>query len=288
MNNVVIKCKKQSHFEFISQNDTTLSHLNPFFFINTRLNFGIIIVKQYKSNDVLTQVYLIMTLYSVLIIDDEPTFQRFLEFQLRNSERFRFTVSFASSAEIGITLLNDHHFDFILLDYYLPGMNGEMFLKQLNKTQIDTGIICISENKDYKIAVDLLKAGADDYISKSDLMSPYMLEKTIVSVLQKKEYRIKNSELEITAQRLDAIQTIIHTIDHELNNPLAIIKLCSDIINSSHPLRSDDYRELTQRILSSIERISEVIHRLNQFEEELPNTAVQGPRIFALPQSMAQ
>ncbi|TAK50643.1 MAG: response regulator [Bacteroidetes bacterium] len=229
-----------------------------------------------------------MTKYSVLIIEDEPTFQRFLEFQLRNSERFKFTVSFASSAEVGITLLNDHQYDFILLDYYLPGMNGEMFLKQLNKEHIQSGIICISENKDYKIAVDLLKAGADDYISKSDLLSPYMLEKTIVSVLQKKEYRSKNSELTISAQRLDAIQTIIHTIDHELNNPLAIIKLCSDIIHSSHPLRAEDYRDLTQRILSSIDRISEVIHKLNRFEVETTNTDVSGPRIFALPQSVAQ
>ncbi len=229
-----------------------------------------------------------MTAYSVLIIEDEPTFQRFLEFQLRNSDRFEFTVSFASSGEIGITLLQENNYDFILLDYYLPGMNGEMVLKHLNRSNVHSGVICISENKDYKIAVELLKAGADDYISKSDLLSPYMLEKTIVSVLQKKEYRVKNSELEISSQRLDAIQTIINTIDHELNNPLAIIKLCSDIINSSHPLRSDDYKELTQRILSSIDRISEVIHRLNRFEEELPNTTVEGPRIFALPQRMAQ
>ncbi len=229
-----------------------------------------------------------MTAYSVLIIEDEPTFQRFLEFQLRNSDRFKFSVAFASSAEIGITLLQENTYDFILLDYYLPGMNGEMFLKHLNKSNVQSGVICISENKDYKIAVELLKAGADDYISKSDLLLPYMLEKTIVSVLQKKEYRVKNSELEISSQRLDAIQTIINTIDHELNNPLAIIKLCSDIINSSHPLRSDDYKELTQRILTSIDRISEVIHRLNRFEEELPNTTVVGPRIFALPQRMAQ
>lgn len=229
-----------------------------------------------------------MVSYSVLIIEDEPTFQRFLEFQLRNSERFHFDISIASSAEIGISLLKEKQYDFLLLDYYLPGMNGEMFLRQLNSSNNQAGIICISENKDYKIAVNLLKAGADDYICKSDLLSPFMLEKTIVSVLQKKEYRLKNSELTIASQRLDAIQTIIQTIDHELNNPLAIIKLCSDIINSSHPLRSDDYRDLTHRILSSIDRITEVIHRLNKFEEELPNTNVQGPRIFALPQSVAQ
>ncbi len=227
-------------------------------------------------------------IYSVLIIEDEPTFQRFLEFQLHNSDKFQFTTTVASTAEEGIALVRDQNFDFILLDYYLPGMNGEMFLKQLSSSTVRSGVICISENKDYKIAVNLLKAGADDYISKSDLLSPYMLEKTIVSTLQKKEYRMKNSELLIASQRLDAIQTIIHTIDHELNNPLAIIKLCSDIINSSHPLRSDDYKDLTNRILASIERITEVIHRLNRFEEEVPNMTVQGPRIFALPHSVAQ
>ncbi|MBI5215154.1 MAG: response regulator [Ignavibacteriae bacterium] len=222
--------------------------------------------------------------YAVLIVEDEPTFRRFLEFQLRNSERFHFEIMFAASAEAGLALLEEHTFDFILLDYFLPGMNGEMFLKQLDRKKITSGIICISENKEYKIAVDLLKAGADDYISKSDLLSPYMLEKTIVSVSQKKEFRLKNSELEISAQRLDAIQTIIHTIDHELNNPLAIIKLCSDIINSSHPLRTDDYKDLTQRILTSMERVTQVIHKLNRFDAEAVNNNIMGPKIYALPE----
>ena len=183
-----------------------------------------------------------MTTFSVLIVEDEPTFKKFLEFQLQNSERFNFDITFACSAEDGLAILEDSkHFDFILLDYFLPGMNGEMFLKKLNKTRSHPGVICISENSDYKIAVDLIKAGADDYISKSDLLAPYMLEKTIVSVLQKREYRKVNSELEIASHRLDAIQTIIQTIDHEINNPLAIIKLCSDIINSPRQLCTDDH-----------------------------------------------
>jgi len=191
-----------------------------------------------------------MTSYTVLIVEDEPTFRRFLEFQLRNSERFRFEIEFAVAF----------------------GDLRELFLQEP----------LVSENREYKIAVDLLKAGADDYISKSDLLSPYMLEKTIVSVLQKREYRTKNSELEISAQRLDAIQTIIHTIDHELNNPLAIIKLCSEIINSSHPLRTDDYKDLTQRILSSMERVTQVIHKLNHFDEESVSKSVMGPKVYAL------
>lgn len=232
-----------------------------------------------------TNLYLEFMRHSILVVEDEPTFRRYLEFQLKNSLEYEFDAAFAASAEEGLAILRKQpSFDFILVDYFLPGMNGEMFLRQVVKISTSAGIICISENRDYKIAVDLLKAGADDYISKSDLRTPYALEKTIASVEQKKEYKKRSKDLEIIAQRLDAIHNIVQTVDHELNNPLAIIKLCTEIIHTRQTLTSDDCKELTRRILTSITRISDVIHRLNQFQVELPNETLAGPQIYALPE----
>lgn len=56
--------------------------------------------------------------------------------------------------------------DFITLDYSLPDGNAGQLMKQIKETLPDARIVIISAQQDVKIAIDLLKKGADDYIVK--------------------------------------------------------------------------------------------------------------------------
>ena len=58
--------------------------------------------------------------------------------------------------------------DVVTLDYSLPDMNGDQLLKQIKENLPDTKVIIISGQEDVKVALDLLKKGANEYIVKDE------------------------------------------------------------------------------------------------------------------------
>jgi len=58
--------------------------------------------------------------------------------------------------------------DVITLDYSLPDINGDQLITQIRETSPDSKVIIISGQEDVKVALDLLKKGAYDYIVKDD------------------------------------------------------------------------------------------------------------------------
>ncbi|MES2213647.1 MAG: response regulator transcription factor [Patescibacteria group bacterium] len=62
--------------------------------------------------------------------------------------------------------LNHSDYDIIVLDLTLPGMDGQEICKALRKDKITTPILILTANSDVQNKVDLLLAGADDYIIK--------------------------------------------------------------------------------------------------------------------------
>jgi DNA-binding response OmpR family regulator len=57
-------------------------------------------------------------------------------------------------------------FDVILSDFYMPGMRGDEFLGNVKERAPDVPFIFLTQNDDLGIAVELIRHGADDYISK--------------------------------------------------------------------------------------------------------------------------
>lgn len=66
-----------------------------------------------------------------------------------------------------ISLLSS--FDCIFLDYLLPGDNGLLFLKRIRDNGIKTPIVIITSQGNESLAVELMKAGASDYVIKNDI-----------------------------------------------------------------------------------------------------------------------
>lgn len=78
-------------------------------------------------------------------------------------------VSHASSAEQAITMLNTWAPDLILVDFYLPGVRGDEFCRQI-RMRIDTRTVptvILTEDSGQKTQLEGLESGADDFIAKS-------------------------------------------------------------------------------------------------------------------------
>lgn len=99
----------------------------------------------------------------ILIIDDEVNVGILLsKFLTRNG----FEVSTATSGTSGLECLSREPFDLVLCDFRLEDTDGREILKIIKKSYPSTGVIIITGYSDIKMAVELIKMGAYDYISK--------------------------------------------------------------------------------------------------------------------------
>jgi CheY-like chemotaxis protein len=225
-----------------------------------------------------------MVTRNILIVEDEPAVALSFQHMLKRSLEYNYHSQVVSSAEEAFEAIKKTGaFDVILLDYYLPGLTGGDFLRALRTDDQETVVIVISASQEYKIVHEVFKLGADDYITKEELSNPYVLEKALLAGLEKREYQKELNRSQIERQRIDAITTIIRTVHHELNNPMAIIDLTLGMMKVSAdaglPLNKEHLRE----IQDSITRMSEILRRLHNFKEEHYNDELRGLKLFALP-----
>lgn len=99
----------------------------------------------------------------ILIVDDEINIGILLsKFLTRNS----FSVSTATSGVTAMEYLSKEYYDLVLCDYRLEDTDGKEMLIKIKEKYPRTGVIIITGYSDIKLAVELIKLGAYDYITK--------------------------------------------------------------------------------------------------------------------------
>lgn len=99
---------------------------------------------------------------AILVIEDQEDVNLMLAEALRDAG---YTVVSAYSGPDGIREIRNHSYDLILLDIMLPYLNGDEILKEA-RTITDTPVIMISAKDRVGTKIELLRLGADDYITK--------------------------------------------------------------------------------------------------------------------------
>ncbi len=99
----------------------------------------------------------------LLVIDDEENMRHMLSAMLKKSG---YLVDTASDGIQGLDALNRNQFDFILCDIKMPNMGGMAFLKAAREKLENTTVIMMSAYGTIDTAIEAMKLGAYDYISK--------------------------------------------------------------------------------------------------------------------------
>lgn len=101
----------------------------------------------------------------IFAVEDDPVYTRFLKYVLELNPEYE-----VHTFENGKSCINQLHEnpDVITLDYTLPDLSGEEVLSSIKASNPDCHVIVISGQEDISTAVDLLKIGAYDYITKDD------------------------------------------------------------------------------------------------------------------------
>lgn len=100
---------------------------------------------------------------SILIIEDEDSIRKFVKINL---DRAGFDVKEAASGEEGIDIAKKEHFDIVVLDIMLPGMDGFEVCKVLRNEYPHLGIIMLTAKSQDIDKIMGLEYGTDDYMTK--------------------------------------------------------------------------------------------------------------------------
>ncbi len=144
----------------------------------------------------------------ILIIDDEENLRHMLSVMLT---RQGYQAETAADGAEGLRLVREKAYDFILCDIRMPEMDGKAFLSLALESRVSSPVIMMSAYGNVDIAVECMKMGAYDFISK-----PFKKDE-IVMVLKKAEERerlkAENSRLREVAAGKNAFCGIISRND---------------------------------------------------------------------------
>ncbi|EKT4552494.1 sigma-54-dependent Fis family transcriptional regulator [Flavobacterium psychrophilum] len=128
----------------------------------------------------------------ILIIEDEPAIRRVLT-KILSEESDTYIVSQAEDGLQGLEKIKNEDYDLVLCDIKMPKMDGVEVLEAAKKIKTEIQMVMISGHADLETAVNTMRLGAYDYISKPPDLN--RLLNTVRNALDKKKLVIENKIL---------------------------------------------------------------------------------------------
>jgi two-component system nitrogen regulation response regulator NtrX len=137
----------------------------------------------------------------ILIVDDEPGIRQSLKGVFEDEG---FATEAVSTGEDCLKKVEQHPYDLVLLDIWLPGIDGLETLRRLREKSPDTRVIMISGHATIATAVSATKLGAYDFIEK-----PLSLEHTLLSARNALSHRRLEQANDLLRHQLEARFNIV-------------------------------------------------------------------------------
>ena len=128
----------------------------------------------------------------ILLIEDEAAIRRVL-IKILTEENNTYEVEEAVDGLEGVEILKERDFDLVLCDIKMPKMDGVEVLEAVKKIKPEIPFVMISGHGDLDTAVNTMRLGAFDYISKPPDLN--RLLNTVRNALDKKELVVENNRL---------------------------------------------------------------------------------------------
>ncbi len=187
---------------------------------------------------------------TILLVDDDEMNGSFFSSRLKNKG---FKVDFVKNHQDCFKALLDNDYDLVLLDIMMPEVSGIEILKKIRekKNNLELPVIMVTAKDEALDIVDALKLGANDYLVK-----PVSLEIAIARI-NTQIYLKQLIRESLKAKQVNTINTMVVTLNHEINNPLAI---AMGHLNLPYE-KLDEIR--VEKSKQALTRIAEIVKRID-------------------------
>lgn len=231
----------------------------------------------------------------ILVVDDNELDRIAVRRALRKAG-IKTKFSEAINAKEAIATLQNTTFDCVFLDYRLPDQDGLSLIRELHLMGIQVPLIVLTGQGDEQLAVEIMKAGASDYLAKSRV-SPEVLSKTIHhairlhraerqvalantelresnELLRRKNEELNQQQQQIQRQNLELQEAarlksqFLATISHELRTPMnAIIGFSQILLRQYSDSLSLQQINIVQRIFNNSQNLLTLVNEVLDFSK---------------------
>lgn len=191
----------------------------------------------------------------ILLVDDDKLNGKLLQKRLIKQG---LSCDYVENAEECYKALKSNEYNLILLDIMMPDVSGTEVLAKIRKEKnnFELPVIMVTAKDQTNDIVSALKAGANDYLTK-----PVNIDIAFARISTQLQIQklIKSS---LAVKEVQTITTMVTTLNHEINNPLAIA-----IGNLSIALQKPDTARIN-KALEALNRITEIVKKIEKITEE--------------------
>ena len=205
----------------------------------------------------------------ILVVDDEREIGQVLN-QFLTDEGFSATTVTDGTSALD-ALLEDRDYSVVLLDIKMPDPDGLTILKHLQDSGCDTAVIMMSGHGCEELAVESMRNGAEDYISK-----PFAFDDMLQRVERAISHRLERIE---KRQLQKEKEDFILMLSHDMKNPLTAVIGSIDIIREGClGAVNEEQEEYLQSAIDSCNEVVSMIDNLldlKKFETGKINFAIR-------------
>lgn len=187
-----------------------------------------------------------MKCINVLIVEDDPMVMDIHKRFISTVEGFK-VVGEANNGSDALIILEEKDIDLVILDIFMPKLDGIETLKKIRESESDVDVILITAAQEGNIIKEVIRFGAFDYIIK-----PFKFERFKAALDSYKKYlkKISNSSVEFSQEDVDAVLTRKNKEKDFISlpkglQPFTLKKITNYLKNSEKPLSADEVANLS-------------------------------------------
>jgi len=246
----------------------------------------------------------------ILVVDDDEV-DRMTVRRALTQAGICMEISEVSNGSDALAALRTTTYDCVFLDYCLPYQDVLGLIQRLRSLEITVPLVVLTTHRDEKIAVELMEAGATEYLSKSRLCSENLAQvlryairihrAQMQTALANQRLRDTNEQLirqnqelerqrqQIQAQNFKLLEAarlksqFLATISHELRTPMnAIIGFSQILLRPKFGKLTNQQTDMVERILSNGKNLLMLLNEVLDFSELEAGQLHLKPELFDL------
>jgi signal transduction histidine kinase len=188
----------------------------------------------------------------LLVVDDDEFDRLAVRGRLKTSD-LRTVVDEAETPEEALERLAGGAYDCILLDYYIPGVDGHALIQAISEAAPDVPVVIFTGRGDEDVAVELMKAGVADYLPKASLslerlasslrhameITRAAAQRRDAELAMRESLKLEHEARARAEQAKNLRDEVLAIVAHDLRNPLHTI-LASSAAMLELPLSAED------------------------------------------------